>query len=216
MTSGRESAAGPASPSLIVALDGTTDLPPRKIAALTTYLEMGAPPVGPRGPPRRDLAFDPVVDPDLDWYRALFRRVGERWLWFSRLALSDAELRHVLHRLETELYVVMRGTDEIGLVELDRDPSGDVEIVFLGLVGEAIGFGVGGWLMDQALRVAWGPGTRRVWLHTCTFDHSRALAFYCTAGFRPYKLALEIADDPRLTGVLARDAAPHVPLVETG
>ncbi|MFL5217644.1 MAG: GNAT family N-acetyltransferase, partial [Microvirga sp.] len=53
----------------------------------------------------------------------------------------------------------------------------------------------------------------RLWVHTCSLDHPRAVAFYLGAGFRPYKRAIEVADDPRLTGDLPRDAEPQVPLI---
>ncbi len=34
------------------------------------------------------------------------------------------------------------------------------------------------------------------------------------AGFRPYAQAIEVTDDPRLTGLLRRDAATHVPVID--
>jgi hypothetical protein len=54
----------------------------------------------------------------------------------------------------------------------------------------------------------------RVWLHTCSFDHPAALAFYQRAGFRPFRRQIEIADDPRLDGTVPRSAAAHVPIIE--
>jgi hypothetical protein len=32
-------------------------------------------------------------------------------------------------------------------------------------------------------------------------------------GFRPYKRAIEVADDPRLRGILPEDAAPQIPII---
>jgi len=40
------------------------------------------------------------------------------------------------------------------------------------------------------------------------------LPFYLRAGFTAYKREIEIADDPRLTGALRRDATPDVPIIE--
>ena len=53
----------------------------------------------------------------------------------------------------------------------------------------------------------------RLWLHTCTLDHPAALRFYRRAGLRPYLRAIEVADDPRLTGRMPRDAAPDLPIL---
>jgi ribosomal protein S18 acetylase RimI-like enzyme len=51
-------------------------------------------------------------------------------------------------------------------------------------------------------------------VHSCTLDSPQALGFYRRAGFVPYAREVEIFADPRIAGVLPRDAAPHVPLLE--
>ena len=68
--------------------------------------------------------------------------------------------------------------------------------------------------METAAKRAFARPLRRFWVHTCTFDHPSAVDFYRRAGFAPYRRAVEIADDPRLSGLLARSAAPHVPMIE--
>ena len=45
------------------------------------------------------------------------------------------------------------------------------------------------------LEEVWSRNPRRVWLHTCTLDHPAALGFYVKHGFRPYRRAIEVADD---------------------
>jgi hypothetical protein len=40
------------------------------------------------------------------------------------------------------------------------------------------------------------------------------LPFYCRSGFTPYATLVEVNDDPRLTGLVPRHVAPHVPLIE--
>jgi hypothetical protein len=67
--------------------------------------------------------------------------------------------------------------------------------------------------MNAAIRRAFAKPVDRFFLHTCSLDHPAALAFYIRAGFTPYKRAIEVADDPRLTGRLPRTAAPHVPVI---
>jgi GNAT superfamily N-acetyltransferase len=100
------------------------------------------------------------------------------------------------------------------LLELDFRAENECELVFFGLVREAIGRGVGRFMMDRAIALAWRRPIRRFWVHTCHFDHPAALAFYQRSGFQPYAFMVEIMDDPRLTGVLPRSAAPHVPSIE--
>jgi GNAT superfamily N-acetyltransferase len=88
-----------------------------------------------------------------------------------------------------------------------------VEIGFFGVTPDLVGAGFGSSLMAFAIDRAWDASPARVFLRTCTYDHPRALPFYLKVGFRAYKRAIEIADDPRLTGVLPVSAAPDVPII---
>ncbi|QGP79974.1 GNAT family N-acetyltransferase [Sphingobium sp. CAP-1] len=187
---------------------------PGMVAAVVTHLEMRAPP-RPAPIPPAPLRLVPWKAPDLDAYRTLFRRVGEPWLWFSRLVMSDATLKAILHDPAVEVYAVTdpRGT-EVGLLELDFRALPDCELSFFGLVPQLNGKGLGRWLMAQAKSLAWRRGVERLWVHTCTLDSPAALGFYIKSGFTPYGREIETFADPRLAGILPRDAAPHVPLLD--
>jgi GNAT superfamily N-acetyltransferase len=188
---------------------------PGMVAAIVTHLEMRE---RPRPAPVPPAPFRLVrwKTPGLDAYRALFRRVGAPWLWFSRLIMDDATLATILHDPAVEVYAVtdLRGT-EVGLLELDFRSLPNCELSFLGLVPELNGKGVGRWLMAQAKSLAWRKGVERFWVHTCTLDSPAALGFYIRSGFTAYGREVETFADPRLAGILPRDAAPHVPLLET-
>ena len=193
--------------------DRLVPVPPGRIAAVVTYLECRAAPAA--APPELPAGWrlGGLPEPALDAYRRLFRRVGEPWLWYSRLRLDDAALRRILDDPAVELRVLTVDGRAEGLFELDRRAPPDVEIAFFGVTAPLIGRGAGRFLMAHALAAAWTGGTERVWVHTCTLDHPRALGFYCKMGFRPYAQAVEVTDDPRRGGPLPPDAAPHVPLL---
>jgi len=193
--------------------DGYSDIPAGKIAAIVTHLEMTARPAHRADPPG-NWSLRKVDAPALTWYRDLFRRVGENWLWFSRARMSDAELAAIIHAAGIEVYaLVVDGRDE-GLLELDFREPGQCELVYFGVTGNLIGTGAARFLMNRALEIAWSRDLRRVWVHTCTLDHPSALAFYQRSGFRAFRRQIEVADDPRLDGTLPRDAARHVPIIE--
>jgi GNAT superfamily N-acetyltransferase len=190
---------------------GYSPVAPGQLAQVVTFLQMTEPPalVGAEA----CLALlTRLSGDDLDGYRKLFRQVGEDWLWSSRLEMSDAKLRALLGSPQVEAYAVQNEGESIGLLELDFREAGTCELAFFGLVRDAIGRGFGRRLMNEAIARAWAKPIRRFWVHTCTLDHPSALAFYRRSGFRPYAQAVEISNDPRLTGVLPRSAAPHVPL----
>lgn len=193
------------------------DVPPGALASVVTYLEMTERPQPKPGPVMMGLQLAPVTDLDPDWYRALFRAIGGPWLWYSRLSLNDDALRAAITAPGIALYTVQERGADVGLLELDFSVEGEVEIGFFGLLPRMTGRGAGNWLMAQAMALAWSTKPRRVWLHTCSLDHPRALPFYQKHGFRAYARKVEIAPDPRLTGLLPQDAAPHVPMIgETG
>ncbi|WP_421700170.1 GNAT family N-acetyltransferase [Ancylobacter sp.] len=198
---------------LILNLNGYTPLPPGKVAAIVTMLEMTAPP--PPLPERASegLTLERVPCPDPVWYRDLFRRVGEDWMWFSRLRMSDAELAAIIQHPEVEVLLLRKHGVEAGYIELDGREPGEIELAFVGLVPEMVGSGAGRFLINRALARAWARQPRRVHVHTCTNDKQGALAFYIKAGFRPYASAVEIVDDPRLSGLMAPGASPHVPVI---
>ncbi|MEH2489318.1 GNAT family N-acetyltransferase [Bradyrhizobium sp. AZCC 2230] len=193
--------------------DGYSDIPGGKIAAVVTHLDMTARPPHRDDPPGA-WTLRKIDAPALDWYRDLHRRVGEDWLWFSRLRMLNAELAAIIHDARIEIYALaLDGRDE-GLLELDFREPGECELVYFGVTASMIGTGAARFLMNRALERAWSGDVRRVWLHTCTFDHPSAVAFYQRSGFIPFRRQIEVADDPRLDGTAPRTAAPHVPIIE--
>jgi hypothetical protein len=103
--------------------DGYSDVPAGKIAAVVTHLEMTARPA-PRLDPAGAWSLRRVEMPPLDWFRDLYRRVGEEWLWFSRIRMPDAELSAIIHSPMVEVYALeQEGRDE-GLLELDFRDAG--------------------------------------------------------------------------------------------
>ncbi len=193
---------------------GTRAVPPGQLATVVTTLEMRArPPLVE--PPPSPLSLERWPAPPLDRYRALFRRVGEPWLWWSRLTQSDARVAAALSDPRVRVFAVRDGQDPAGLLELDGRGAGECQLRFVALVPELAGRGHGRWLLAHALRLAWGDGVERVWLNTCTLDHPAALPAYRRAGFRAVAREVQLFADPRLTGLLPRSAGPHIPIVES-
>ena len=192
---------------------GLTPVPDDRIATIVTHLEMRGRPK-PAPIPSAPLRLVPWKAPTPEAYRALFWRVGEPWLWFSRLVMDDAALSAIIHDPAVEVYAVTdpRGV-EVGLLELDFRSLPDCELAFFGLIPELTGKGLGRWLMAPAKALAWRKEVTRFWVHSCTLDSPAALGFYRKAGFVPYRREVEIFADPRLAGLLSPDAAPHVPVL---
>lgn len=151
---------------------------PGYVATIVTDLEMRErPKARPVAASALQLVRWPKAAPEK--YRALFRRVGMPWLWFSRLILEDDALTAIIHDPAVELYAVVdRKGLEVGMLELNFRKAPDCEIAYFGLIPELTGSGHGRWLMARTMALAWRDGVERVWVHTCTLDHPSALNFY--------------------------------------
>lgn len=193
---------------------GYSFVPPRHVANVATFLEMRAKPEPSSSMPDSSFRLERWRDADLAAYRTLFKAIGENWLWYSRLIMPDHELLRIFSEPRIEIYRLFERNRIAGMLELDFTGRNECELSFLGLLAEAIGKGAGRFLMSEAIRLAWAKPIERFWVHTCTFDHPAALAFYRRSGFTPYQVAVEIHPDPRLTGHMPREAAPHVPIIE--
>lgn len=214
MGHGKEDVNGESTMGQTLDLDGYTAIPDGKIAFVVTYLEMREAPNGPLAPARSDVTLERWTAPDVATYRKLFREIGEDWIWFSRLEQDEAVLAKTLAEPTRENFLPVKDGKPVGTLELDYARPEEPVVAYFGLVPGAIGGGLGRWLMEQAVEMAWArPETKRLWLHTCTGDSPQAIHFYQSCGFKPYKRAIEVADDPRLKGLLGRDRAPHVPVI---
>jgi GNAT superfamily N-acetyltransferase len=185
-----------------------------ELAAVVTYLEMRERP--DIDAPESPLSLQRIEHPQPARYRELFRLVGAPWLWFSRLIMDDAALSAIVQHPQVELFAILdhQGRDA-GMLELDLREPGQCELAFVGLIPELSGHGYGRWLLSEAVRRAWREGIQRVHVHTCSLDHPAALSAYRRAGFLAYKRAVERFPDPRLLGILPREAAPQIPLIGT-
>ena len=194
---------------------GLIPVDPTEVATIVTTLEMvKRPPARPMPDSRLRLIRWEAPAPDK--YRALFRRIGAPWLWFSRLVMDDGRLTDILHDPAIAIHAVVdRQGIDVGMLELDFRRAGECELSYVGLVPELAGKGHGRWLMANALGMAWRKDVARVWVHTCTLDHPSALGFYRASGFTAISRTIETFADPRLTGALPADAAPQIPLFGT-
>jgi GNAT superfamily N-acetyltransferase len=124
--------------------------------------------------------------------RFFYREIGAGWGWVDRLGWSDRQWRAWVDRAEHHLVSCWVDGVPAGYVELEEQGGGDVEVAYFGLMPDFVGQGLGGWLLTRGLERAWAlPGTRRVWVHTCSRDGPFALANYEARGLRRFAEATQ-------------------------
>lgn len=153
-----------------------------------TYLEMRRPDEHVRAPiADPDTRFERIRDCRPDLYRRIYHEIGRKHRWRERLRWSDADVRRHLARSGVALFFLYYRGLLAGYFELERHADGSTEIAHIGILDEFLGRGLGKQMLSAAIDQAWLEGARRVWLHTSTLDHPRALPTYLNRGFRPFK-----------------------------
>jgi GNAT superfamily N-acetyltransferase len=175
----------------------------RQIETVVTHLEMLAPPT-PRPPrlPAHKLALLRITKPSVAYYRYLYGTVGEPWFWYERRAMTDGDLAAAIGAEGIEISVLYADGEPAGFVELDFRDKADVNLGYFGLMPHLIGHGLGAYLLAWTVDDVWRRAPKRLWVHTCTLDHPRALRLYQRGGFVPYKQETKVIDDPRDLGLI--------------
>jgi len=165
----------------------------------TTYLEMrDRAELRPAGQVPADLLLLRASVPSPELGRFLYSAVGGDWYWRDRLRWSYPRWLAWLSRPEVETWVGYDRGTPAGYFELEAQADRSVELTYFGLIPGFEGRGLGGYLLTQAVDRAWtiDPAVRRVWVHTCTLDHARALPNYLARGFRVFREEEFLVDLP--------------------
>jgi GNAT superfamily N-acetyltransferase len=161
-----------------------------EIEVVITHLAMDARPRYPRPhlPPGPISALIGAERPPAWYFLSLYGIVGGAYEWTDQHLVPKSELEAFLHDPAVGLYTFVRAGWPHGFFVLDsRDPH-RCDLAYFGLVPEAIGRGLGTFLIQTAAHMAWDrSGTRRVTVNTNSLDHPRALPLYQKAGFEPIR-----------------------------
>ena len=169
----------------------------RKTKVTVTHLELTArdqlrPAAGVPGFSAR-LVFPPVPG----FNRRCYETIGRQWHWRDRLPWTDDDWARWLATPGVRTWEFLHeGRTGVGYAELATDLAGNTEIVYFGLMPEFVGRGMGGAALTEIVDIAWSLPSKRVWLHTCTFDSPMAILNYEARGFRRFKVVEEEREVP--------------------
>ena len=153
-----------------------------------TYLAMDHRPAWgwPSAPVGRDLALLKADTPPWWWFLALYDAVGRDYAWTDKHALGPEALDAWIQHPDVEIWTLMGGGWPQGFFMLDWTEPATCDLAYFGLVPQAVGKGLGTWLLKTAILTGWArAGVTRMTVNTCTLDHPRALGQYQRLGFAP-------------------------------
>ncbi len=155
---------------------------------IVSYLEMTDPgQLIPYADRAEELELRRFGRPLPEMNRFLYQTIGRDWQWTERLSWGYAQWLEYLSQPGMETWLALHDSTPAGYFELLPSVETGVEIVMFGLLSPFIGQGLGGVLLCFAVHRAWAMGAHRVWLHTSSLDHPRALAHYQARGFRLFR-----------------------------
>lgn len=139
------------------------------------------------------LVFPPIPS----FNRRCYETIGADWHWRDRLKWSDDDWARWLATPGVRTWEFLHdGKPGVGYAELATDLEGNTEIVYFGLMPQFVGRGMGGDSLSRIVEIAWSLPSKRVWLHTCTFDSPMAIVNYEARGFRRFKSGEEWREIP--------------------
>jgi hypothetical protein len=155
-----------------------------------TYLEMTAPAGSATALPE-GVELQRAIDPPVWYFLALYDAVGRDYEWQDRFDQAETDplaLQDFVRHPDVVIWTAMARGWPQGFFMLDWREAGTCDLAYFGLVPQAVGRGLGGPLLSEAIATGWArDGVARMTVNTCTLDHPRALAMYQKAGFAPVR-----------------------------
>jgi len=167
-----------------------------------------------RNAPHENISIVRANNPTIEFYRFLYNNAGEEFLWGDRRRISDEDLLALITPESCHLMVLYENGTPAGFFELDVENSKESEIKYFAMLPGFLGRGLGGYLLNAAIRYAAEMRDLPLILDTCSLDHESALENYRKRGFKVYQERDFTDPDPRLDGTISREAGKHVPLAK--
>ena len=175
-----------------------------------TWLEMAQRPTygWPAQPAGHEAALLKADTPPWWWFLALYDAVGRDYAWTDKHRYGPEALNTWIQSPDVEIWTLMGKGWPQGFFMLDWSDAGICDLSYFGLVPEAVGTGLGTFLLRTAVLTGWARGAEdgRQHLHAGPPPRAGAVS---TRGFCPR------ADRGTFARPAARSGVPATPPVRT-
>ena len=130
-----------------------------------------------------------LIEPDnFQLNKFFYKSIGKKHRWVDRLIWSDEKWINYVSNEKVKSYVLKQNEDLVGFFELIfHTELNEIEIAYFGILEEYHNKKLGSYLLSQAIKKSFNEKIRRVWLHTCSFDHKNAINNYLARGMKIFK-----------------------------
>ena len=125
---------------------------------------------------------------DFNLNKFFYKQIGQNHRWTDRLSWNDNMWVNYVSDKSVNTFVLMYNKNLAGYFErIYNKQSNEFEIAYFGILHEYRNKKFGAYLLSKAIELSFKDGAKRVWVHTCTFDHKNAIKNYLSRGMKIFK-----------------------------
>ena len=137
--------------------------------------------------PNKDLKIEKLEIDNFQINKFFYKQIGKDYSWKDRLIWTDNKWVKYVKDKNVHTYILKKNVDFVGFFELiHHESKNEIEIAYFGILSEYFDQGIGGFMLSEAIKSSFSFNVNRVWVHTCSLDHSNALKNYLARGMKIY------------------------------
>jgi len=136
--------------------------------------------------PSDKIILELLDNKNFELNKFFYKQIGKKHQWVDRLVWQDKDwIKHVSNE-NLKTYILKEDQELVGFFELIFDKN-ECEIAYFGILEEYIGKNLGGYLLSEAIKIAFEKKVKKIWVHTCSLDHQNAFFNYQARGMKIFK-----------------------------
>ena len=130
-----------------------------------------------------------LLDPiNFQLNKFFYKNIGKKHRWIDRLVWAESQWIDYVSNNKVKTYIFKYKEELVGFFELIfHFEKKEVEIAYFGILEEFQNKKLGSYLLTQAIKKSFVGNINRVWVHTCSLDHKKALNNYIARGMKIFK-----------------------------
>ena len=125
---------------------------------------------------------------DINLNKFFYRQIGRDHFWRDRLLWSDKEWEKYINNKNLETGIMKINDNLVGFYEQEfHKNQNEMELIQMGILKEHQGKKLGSFLLRYIVQSMLNRDIDRIWVHTCSLDHKRALNNYLSKGLKIFK-----------------------------
>ena len=138
--------------------------------------------------PSDDYSLILVEPVNFQLNKFFYKNIGKKHKWVDRLLWSEQKWISYVSSKNVKTFVFKHKKNLVGFFELIHHPkNNETEIAYFGILEEYQNKKLGSYLLSEAIKKSFTNNAKRVWVHTCSYDHKNALRNYISRGMKIFK-----------------------------